>query len=71
MFATPLDQNHALFTGLVSNILEKRRKFTDDARTAEKEVADTGQAYHAGDVHRYIRAHAGGTKGASPKPVKM
>ena len=53
-----------------ATLAEKRRKFIDDARVAEKEVEETGMVYRAQDVHHYIRARAAGKKGASPKPVK-
>jgi predicted transcriptional regulator len=53
-----------------ATLAEKRRAFIDDAKTAEKEVAQTGVVYRAEDVHRYIRARATGKKGARPKPVR-
>jgi predicted transcriptional regulator len=53
-----------------ATLAEKRRGFIEDARAAAKEADETGVAYRADDVHRYIRARAGGKKGARPKPVK-
>ena len=53
-----------------ATLAEKRRGFIDDARAAEKKVAETGVVYRADDVHRYIRARAAGKKGARPKPAK-
>ena len=47
-----------------ATLAEKRRTFIDDARAAEREVGQTGKAYRAVDVHRYIRARAAGKKGA-------
>ena len=53
-----------------ATLAEKRRGFIDDAQAAEKEVEESGVAYRAEDVHRYIRARATGKKGARPKSVK-
>ena len=52
-----------------ATLAEKRRGFIADARAAEKEVAKSGVAYRANDVHRFIRARAAGKKSARPKPV--
>ena len=54
-----------------ATLAEKRREFVNAARTAEKEVAESGLVYRAGDVHRYIRARAAGKKVTRPKPVKL
>lgn len=51
-------------------LAEKRRAFIADARAAEKEVERTGKVYAFDDVHRYMRALAGGRKARRPKPVK-
>ena len=53
-----------------ATLAEKRRAFIEDARAVEKEAAETGVAFRASDVHRYIRARANGKKVARPKPVK-
>lgn len=54
----------------LATLAEKRKAFVADALAAEKEVKETGMAYSAEDVHRYIGARAAGKKPARPKPVK-
>ena len=53
-----------------ATLAEKRRAFIEDARAADKEVAETSVAFRASDVHRYIRARANGKKSSHLKSVK-
>ena len=54
---------------LQASLAERRRSFVADALDSEKQVRESGKAYRAEDVHRYIRARASGRKPARPKPV--
>lgn len=54
---------------LQASLAERRRSFVADALDSEKQVRESGKAYRADDVHRYIRARATGRKPARPKPV--
>ncbi len=54
---------------LQASLAERRRSFVADALDSEKQVRESGKAYRAEDVHRYIRARATGRKPARPKPV--
>jgi predicted transcriptional regulator len=54
---------------LQASLAERRRSFVADALDSEKQVRNSGKAYRAEDVHRYIRARASGRKPARPKPV--
>jgi len=54
---------------LQASLAERRRSFVADALDSEKQVRESGKAYRAEDVHRYIRARASGKKPARPKPV--
>ena len=50
-------------------MLKRRTSFVAEALAAEKQVRESGKAYRAEDVHRYIRARAAGRKSRRPKPV--
>jgi len=54
---------------LQASLAERRRSFVADALDSEKQVRESGKAYRAEDVHRYIRARATGRKPARPKPI--
>ncbi len=54
---------------LQASLAERRRSFVADALDSEKQIRESGKAYRAEDVHRYIRARASGRKPARPKPV--
>ena len=54
---------------LQASLAERRRSFVADALDSEKQVRESGKAYRAEDVHRYVRARAAGRKPARPKPV--
>lgn len=54
---------------LQASLAERRRSFVADALNSEKQVRESGKAYRAEDVHRYIRARATGRKPARPKPI--
>lgn len=54
---------------LQASLAERRRSFLADALDSEKQARESGKAYRAEDVHRYIRARATGRKPARPKPV--
>ena len=54
---------------LQPSVAERRRSFVADALDSEKQIRESGKAYRAEDVHRYIRARASGRKPARPKPV--
>jgi predicted transcriptional regulator len=51
-----------------AELAERRRAFVRDALEAEREFEETGLAYDAGEVHRYIRARAAGKRAPRPKP---
>ena len=53
-----------------AGLAEKRSAFVAGALAAEAEVEDTGRAYRAEDVHRYIRARTAGKPARRPRPVK-
>ena len=53
-----------------ATLAEKRSAFVADALAAEVEVKNTGRAYRAEDVHRYIRARAAGKSSRRPKFVR-
>jgi len=55
---------------LHATLAERRKSFVADALTAEQQVAESGKAYRAEDVHRYIIDRAAGKKSRRPKPVK-
>ena len=54
-----------------ATLAERRSAFVADALAAEVEVENTGRAYRAEDVHRYVRARAAGRPAKRPKPVKQ
>ena len=54
---------------LHATLAERRKSFVAEALAAEKQVEESGKAYRAEDVHRYIRARAAGRKPGRPKPV--
>lgn len=54
-----------------ATLAEKRRAMIEDARAADREVAETGLVYRAEDVHRSIRARVARRKGVRSKPVRF
>ena len=52
-----------------ATLTERHAAFVADALLAAREVEQTGVAYSARDVHRYIRARFVGRKAKRPKPV--
>src|SRR5258708_3416693 len=63
---------HALMVkALESQIdaMEKHAQFVKDTLEAKKEMEETGLAYAAEDVYKYLRAKVRGRKVRRPKPV--
>ncbi len=63
---------HALMVrALESQIdsMEKHAQFVKDALEAKREMEETGLAYAAEDVFKYLRAKVRGRKVRRPKPV--
>lgn len=50
---------------------ELRRGFVADALAAEREVAETGLAYEAGDVFAWLRGRLAGGKPARPAATAL
>jgi predicted transcriptional regulator len=50
-----------------TRLAEARMQFVGDALAAERETIESGVAYRADDVHRYIAAKVDGKKPPRPK----
>ena len=62
---------HAFMLRLLENQVqaaERFEQFLADARQADQRMQESGQAYAAADVNRYLEAKIAGRKATQPKP---